>query len=298
MSKASHGRLLGICRCSAGSITTIIFQWFLPWWREPKLIIDRGVPGLVVNTPDTDSPTTVDRYARVRVSNGGRNRRERRALLDRAHRVLSSRRGRANERRRGPRSPMGFVHDIMCDIPAGSHRFAELCHVSQREGGPVVLKIGARDVPLRFASLLGAAGMFEFHVIATAENAGTVPAIIRIRWTGTLEGLDIESASPAIADKSSVKASGIMWRAPDGTAPPYSRNWHNARRRVVRLFLRAGYRIEPRHVQRDALRDGYVGLNLHGRTREVDRGCRESGCALEGTCRQVGIGVRGHMVRG
>ena len=85
-----------------------------------------------------------------------------------------------------------FAHDITCDIPSKSRRWAELCHASQNDGDKVVLKLGARDCPLRFASSMQGAGMFEFHVIATAENADTVDSIVRVKWNGTVAGLDIE----------------------------------------------------------------------------------------------------------
>jgi hypothetical protein len=146
---------------------------------------------LVVDTPDTDSPTTLDRYARVRVRNGGRTiAKNVRCMIERIVFYPSGADAQMNDEEVLDLLWV-FVHGITCDIPTRSHRFAELCHVSQREGGPVVLKLGARDVPLRFAPLLGGAGMFEFHVLATAENANTISTIIRVQWTGAVNGLTI-----------------------------------------------------------------------------------------------------------
>ena len=59
------------------------------------------------------------------------------------------------------------------------------------------------------------------------------------------------------------------------------------------LFLRVRYRTESRHVQRDPDRISHVGLNLHCRTGDVDRGCRDGRRALDGTGRKAGRQHRG-----
>src|SRR5262245_26250061 len=65
------------------------------------------------------------------------------------------------------------------------------------------------------------------------------------------------------------------------------------------LFLRARYRVEPHHVQRDPRWDGDVALNLHGRTRHVDRGCRDGRRApAKRTGHQVEVGIDGDIARG
>ena len=60
----------------------------------------------------------------------------------------------------------------------------------------------------------------------------------------------------------------------------YRKNWRDARRRVVRLFLAAWNWIEPRHVQLDPVRGGGVSVNKHGRTGDIDRRCRDGHRAL------------------
>jgi hypothetical protein len=169
---ARAGGLPGFFGGVLGASITLFLQGFLPWWRQPRLIIERGLPGVIVDTPARTGTgaTARERYARIRVRNQGRSvAKNVRCMIERIVFFPAGAGAQMNDEEVLDLLWV-FVHGTTCDIPRSSHRFAELCHVSQREGGPVVLTLGARDVPLRFATLLDAAGMFEFHVLATAET--------------------------------------------------------------------------------------------------------------------------------
>jgi len=188
------GGFAGLAGGVVGAAATLFVHQWLPYWRRPQLVIEHG-SGVMVDTPattGTPGETARERYARIRVRNQGRSvAKNVRCMIERIVFFPAGAGAELNDEEVLDLLWV-FVHGITCDIPSMSHRFGELCHASQVAGGPVVLKLGARDVPLRFAALLKAGGLFEFHVLTTADNASTSRTVIRVRWTGTVEGLNIE----------------------------------------------------------------------------------------------------------
>jgi hypothetical protein len=185
--------VLGVTALSGGAMGAILAQW---WKRRQRarlqLVFDRTVDGCEVDTPTVESADVSQRYLRLKVLNTGFSPAEN--VIVSVTQIFFRPEGQGASRTFREEVldlKVSLTDDYPIRVPAGGHRFMDICFTSN-DAGAARFGFIFRANPVRFQTFGFGRGAYTARVFASADGADSSHAEVKWKWDGTLKGLSAE----------------------------------------------------------------------------------------------------------